>query len=160
MSDNLVPAAATPEVDHLITVRDEGKTHYLPEEQAHTFHHTVAKIMFMSDRARRDIPTTVELLTTQGKKPGEEKLVKLKRVLIYFKGMRELKLTVCVHDMTVAKRWVDTFYAAHEYFWFHTESMLYLGKGAVYSFSTEKLNGNISTEGELIGVDDAMAKIP
>ena len=65
MSDNLVPAAATPEVDHLITVRDEGKTHYLPEEQAHTFHHILSQLISISVRSLQDIQTTVAFLATR-----------------------------------------------------------------------------------------------
>ena len=37
--------ASTPESDHLFKVCDERKTHYLLEEKAQTFHHTVSKIV-------------------------------------------------------------------------------------------------------------------
>ena len=49
--------ATTLAADHLFTVQDEVKTQYLPEEQAHTFHHTVSQLLFMSDRASQDIHT-------------------------------------------------------------------------------------------------------
>ena len=57
--EKLGMAAATPEADHLFMVRDEGETHYIPEEQANNFHHTVVQLLFMSARERLDIQTAV-----------------------------------------------------------------------------------------------------
>ena len=37
------PAAA----DHLFTIRDEAPAKFLHEAQAHTFHHTVAQLLFL-----------------------------------------------------------------------------------------------------------------
>ena len=37
------PAAA----DHLFTIRDEASAKFLHEAQAHTFHHTVAQLLFL-----------------------------------------------------------------------------------------------------------------
>ncbi|KAL7526417.1 hypothetical protein ACHAWF_001760, partial [Thalassiosira exigua] len=42
---------------------------YLPEEQAQQFHTTVAQLLFLSARARRDIQTAVGFLTTRVKAP-------------------------------------------------------------------------------------------
>ena len=54
--------AATLAAEHLFTVLDEVKTQYLPEDQAHTFHHTVSHLLLMSYRASQDIHTEVALL--------------------------------------------------------------------------------------------------
>ena len=64
--------AATPAADHLFTVRDESEAEYLPEEQAGKFHSIVAKLLFMSMRARRDIQTAVSFLTSRVKKPDKD----------------------------------------------------------------------------------------
>ena len=152
-------SAATPESDHLFTVRYYGKTQYLPEEQAHIFQHMVEQLMFTSDRESQDINMAVSLLITIVKKLDEENWGKLKRVLKYLKGTREMKLTLSVGDMSVVKWWIDALYAAHEEFWGQTGAMMSLGNVSVYSFPKNKINGKISTEGELIGVDDAMSKI-
>ena len=70
--------AATPAADHLFNVRDDEEAKYLPEEQAIAFHHTVAQLLFLSARARRDIQTPVSFLTTRVKKPDEDDWGKLK----------------------------------------------------------------------------------
>ncbi len=75
--------AASPAADHLFSVRDLSKTRVLEEERALTFHHTVAQLLFMCNRARREIQTAVAFLTTRVKEPDEDDWGKLKRVLKY-----------------------------------------------------------------------------
>ena len=58
----------TPAADHLFKVRYENETQYLLEDQAHNFHHTVAKPLFMSTRELWDIQKAVAFLTTRVKK--------------------------------------------------------------------------------------------
>ena len=73
--------AATPAVDQLFKVRYDSSTQYLPENQAHTFHHTVSQLVFMSSRTGQYIPMAVEFLTTRVKKPYKDDWEKLKQVL-------------------------------------------------------------------------------
>jgi len=53
-----------PAADHLFQIRDEKDAKPLDEERALAFHHTVAQLLFMATRARRDIQTAVAFLTT------------------------------------------------------------------------------------------------
>jgi hypothetical protein len=71
--------AATPATEHLFTVQDEIKVRPLEEERALAFHHTVAQLLFMATRTRRDIQTAVAFLTTRVKTPNEDDWGKLKR---------------------------------------------------------------------------------
>ena len=74
--------------------------------------------------------------------------------------MRELKLTLSVSDISVVKWWVDTLYAIHEGFQGNTGAMMSLGKEVVSIFSTkQKINRKISTEGEMVVVDNYVSKI-
>jgi hypothetical protein len=57
---------------HFFTVRDKKEARALEKERALVFHHTVAQLMFMSTRARRDIQTAVAILTTRVKSPDED----------------------------------------------------------------------------------------
>ncbi len=63
---------ATPATEHLFTVQDEKEVRPLEEEKALSFHHTVAQLLFMATRMRRDIQTAVVFLTTQVKSPNED----------------------------------------------------------------------------------------
>ena len=42
----------SPAAGHLFQVREESKTMVLPEEQAVSFHHTVAQLLFTSKRVK------------------------------------------------------------------------------------------------------------
>eukprot|EP00804_Cyclotella_cryptica_P015947 CCRYP_019194-RD/>CCRYP_019194-RD protein AED:0.15 eAED:0.15 QI:0/-1/0/1/-1/1/1/0/395 len=154
-------ACSSPASEHLFEVRDAEETErlgkYLPEEMAQHFHHTVAQLLYIATRVRRDIQTAVAFLTTRVKKPDEDDWGKVKRVLKYLKGTNHMRLTLSVDDMSVIRWWVDASYNAHHDCRGQTGAMMSLGKGAVMSFSRkQKLNVRSSSEGELVGIDDAL----
>ena len=64
--------AATPAHDKLFVIRDNEEARKLNEELVLAFHHTVAQLLFMATRARRDIQTAVAFLTTRVKSPDED----------------------------------------------------------------------------------------
>ena len=105
--------AATPAHDKLFEIRDEAEAKKLNKEQALAFHHTVAQLLFMAMRARRDIQTAVAFLTTRVKNPDEDDWGKLKRVLKYLNGTRYLKLRLTVENMGMLKWYVDGSHNVH-----------------------------------------------
>ena len=48
--EDLGALAATTAPDHLFKVRPEGDSRFLPEDQYHAFHHTVAQLLLLSVR--------------------------------------------------------------------------------------------------------------
>ena len=64
--------AATPAHEKLFVIRDEKEARKLNEEQALAFHHTVAQLLFMVTRVRRDIKMAVAFLTTRVKSPDKD----------------------------------------------------------------------------------------
>ena len=105
--------AATPAHDKLFVIRDENEARKLNEEQALAFHHTVAQLLFMATRARRDIQTAVAFLTTRVKSPDEDDWGKLKRVLKYLNGTKYLKLKLTNDNLGVLKWYVDGSHNTH-----------------------------------------------
>ena len=85
--------ATSPAADHLFKVHPDEEGQLLPEEHAISFHHFIARIIFMSSRAHRDIQTAVAFLTARVKVPDEDGWGKLKCVLKYIKGTVGIKLT-------------------------------------------------------------------
>jgi hypothetical protein len=67
------------------------------------FHHTVAQLLFMLTKARRDIRTAVAFLTTRVKRSDEDDWGKLKQVLKYLNGTRYLKLKLSVDSLVMLK---------------------------------------------------------
>ena len=53
--EEIESSAPSPHTDYLFKIRDEDKRKLLEEERAKAFHHTVAQLLFLSHRARRDI---------------------------------------------------------------------------------------------------------
>ncbi len=70
--------SSTPAADHLFNVCPQHGSSFLPEEQAHSFHHTTAQLLFLS-RVQRDIQPTIAFLTTRVKQPDEDDWGKLKK---------------------------------------------------------------------------------
>ena len=91
---------ATPAHDKLFIIRDEKEARPLKEDQALAFHHTIAQLLFMTTRARRDIQMVVAFLTTRVKSPDEDDWGKLKWVLTYLNGTKYLKLKLSVGWIT------------------------------------------------------------
>jgi hypothetical protein len=85
----------TPAGDHLFQIREEKEAKPLEEKRSLAFHCTIAKLLFMASRARRDIQTAVAFLTTQVKPPDEDDWDNLKWVLNYLNGTKY----VCVSGL-------------------------------------------------------------
>jgi hypothetical protein len=64
--------AASLAVVHLFLVRDRSKARTLKEERALAFHHTIAQLLIMCTRVRRDTQTAVAFLTTRVKEPDKD----------------------------------------------------------------------------------------
>ena len=151
---------ATPAAEYLFQTIKENKAKYTPEEQAINFHHDVAKLLFVSTRARLDIQKAVAFLTTRVKSPNVDDWGKLKRVMKYLNGTRNLKLIFFVDNLGIIRWFVDASYAVHDDCKGYTGSMMTMELGAITSFSRkQKINGKSSMEAELIGVDDALSQI-
>ena len=61
--ERITGSAATPAADHLFQVREDGEAKLIGEKRAQQFHTTVAQLLFLYSRARRDIQTAVAFLT-------------------------------------------------------------------------------------------------
>jgi hypothetical protein len=99
--------AATPAGNHLFHIREGKEAKALEEERSLAFHHTIAQLLFMATRARRDIQTAVAFLTTQVKNPDEDDWGKLKWVLKYLNSPKYLKLNLTVDNLGLLKWYVD-----------------------------------------------------
>ncbi len=76
--EKITGVSSTQAADHLFNVRPQHEVSFLPEEQARSFHHTTAQLLFLL-RVRRDIQPTIAFLTTRVKQPDEDDWGKLKK---------------------------------------------------------------------------------
>eukprot|EP00956_Cyclotella_meneghiniana_P014156 scaffold21075_cov96-Cyclotella_meneghiniana.AAC.1 len=156
----ITKTSRTPHTDNLFKVRPEDEADFLSEDQAQLFHRTVAQLLFLSGRARRDIQTAVAFLTTRVKRPDNDDWGKVKRVLQYLKGTINMPLNLTIDNLQFTKWQVDSSHGTHDDCKGHTGAGMTLGKGAISSFSRkQKINTRSSTETEVVGVDDAMPSV-
>ena len=107
-SNSMVPVA-----DHLFNIKDLKEAHLLSEEQAVTFHHTIAPLLFLSAWARCNIQAMVAFLMTRVEVPNGEDWGILKRVLKYLQGTCHLKHTLTIDNSGIIKLFTNATFAIH-----------------------------------------------
>ena len=147
--------SVTPAAKHLFTVNDSAVK--LSRKEADAFHRNVARLLFLSKRARPDLQTAVAFLCTRVKSPDVDDNKKLGRVMRHLRETIFLPL-VLGWDGTGNTYWsVDASFAVHNDMRSHTGGVMTFGNGAMMSISTkQKLNTTSSTEAELVGVSDSL----
>jgi hypothetical protein len=150
--------APTPAAAHLFQVDPNAEK--LGEEQREMFHRNVAKLLFLSKRARPDIQTAIAFLCTRVKEPDNDDYKKLRRAMRYLRATRHLPLILEDDGSGAVRWWADSAFAVHHDMRSHTGGLFTLGGGAVYSTSVrQKINTKSSTEAELVAVDDVMSQV-
>jgi hypothetical protein len=145
--------AATPAKKDLFDVDDSAAA--LGKEEAEVFHSVIAKLLYVSLRARMDILLPIIFLCTRVSKSTIEDQAKLKRVLEYIYGTMDLTHTLGADDLSAFRTWVDASYAIHPDMKSHTGGVTSFGTGGLLCKSSkQKLNTKSSTEAELVGASD------
>ena len=112
-------------------------TDFTHEEQAVSFHHTVAQLLFLTTRERRVVGVAMSFLALRVKRPDDDDWGKLKCVLRYLYVTRRLKLTLEVTSLVITKWFVDASHLAHWDCKGHGGAALFLGRGAISSYSNK-----------------------
>jgi hypothetical protein len=158
--ETITGMATSPTGDRLFDIQDEKDVRPLKEERAVAFHHMMAQLLFMATSSWRDVQTAVAFLTTPVKNPDKDNWGKLKQVLKYLNGTRDMKLTISINDLGHLKWYVDGSHNVHWDCKGHRGAMFMLGEGAVLSYSRKlKLNTRSSTKMELVTTDMYMPKM-
>jgi Reverse transcriptase (RNA-dependent DNA polymerase) len=144
---------STPAMRTLFDINDSALA--LNTQQSERFHSVVAKLLYVSLRARMDLLLAVAFLCTRVSRATVQDLSKLKRVLEYVKGTLDLEYTVGADNLGKLRYWVDASYAVHPDMRSHTGGIMSFGTGGIMCKSSkQKLNTKSSTEAELVGVSD------
>jgi hypothetical protein len=146
---------STPANDDLFHVDDTMEL--LTTRKKELFHSLVAKLLYMSKRARPDILTSVAFLTTRVLNPNVQDWYKLKRVIKYLHGTKSNHLTINAMQPLCINAYVDASFACHPDRKGHTGIFVTFGGGCVYGKSSkQKMVARSSTEAELIALADAI----
>ena len=122
------------------------------EEKSDIFHSVVAKLLYITKRARPDIETAVYYLCTCVSKSTEDDWGKLRRVLGFLQyTINDIRI-IGTDDLHILFTWIDAAYGVHtEDMRSHTGGVMLMGTGAIHQRSTkQKLNVKSSTEAEIV----------
>jgi hypothetical protein len=145
--------ASTPASKELFEVDDASPA--LPKRYGDVFHSVVAKLLYVSIRARMDLLLSTSFLTTRVSRSTRQDMGKLKRLLEYINGTIDLEYTVGADDLGRMRTWVDAAYAVHADMRSHTGGVISFGRGGIACKSSkQKLNTKSSTEAEFVGASD------
>lgn len=127
---------------------------------AKVFHTFVMKGMFLCKRGRQDVQTGIAFLATRVSAPTIQDWQKLVRIMDFLNTTQDDVVKLSADDTKIIKWYVDAAFAVHKDLKSHTGAILTLGTGVICSTSIkQKVNSRSSTEAELIGVDDLVAKV-
>jgi hypothetical protein len=104
--------SSTPASDHFFKIPPPHKAPYLPKEQARSFHHTTAQLLFLLC-VQWDIQMTIVFLTTRVKQPDEDDWGRLKRVLQYLNSTCNLQLMLFADSLTNIYCYVNASHQTH-----------------------------------------------
>jgi hypothetical protein len=151
--DDVIATSTTPAMRDLFDIDDNSPR--LNKARSENFHSIVAKLLYISKRARIDIQLPVAFLCTRVTKSTEQDWKKLQRILQYLKGTINDVLIIGAYSLTTIQTWVDASYAVHQDMKSHTGGAISFGHGTLMSKSSkQKLNTKSSTEAELVGASD------
>ena len=133
----------------------DSKSQRLDTKRSKLFHSVVAKLLFISKRARPDIEPTVNFLCTRVTKSTEQDWLKLKRLLTFIKNTINDKRYIGMKGMGEIFTWVDAAYGVYDDMRSRTGGTMSFGLGVIHcKTSRQKLNTKSSTEAEVVGVSD------
>ena len=145
--------ASTPARHDLFDTNE--KSNKIDSKRAEIFHHIVAKLLYVSKRARLDIETTISFLCTRVTKCDEDDWEKLRRLLGYLKNTLELPRIIGADSLSLMRSWADASFAVHRDMKSHTGGTSSFGIGVVHSkCSKQKINTKSSTEAEIVAASD------
>ncbi len=155
--NNLQPKA-TPGGKNTFVIK-EG-TQRLSDEKWRLFHTQVARLLYLSKRARPDIMMVMSFLCTRVQYAMEEDWKKLERELGYLLATKEQCMVLCTGGLTQLKAYIDASFALHGDSKSHTGVAIFMG-GALVSAPSHKQKcvTKSPTESELVALSDNLGFI-
>ena len=141
----------SPAQKHLRDVNDTCEK--LTGMKHEVFHSVVAKLLYITKRARPDLETAISFLCTRVSKSDLNDWKKLRRVIAFIKGTINDKRIIGARNLSTIFMWIDAAYAVNPDMKSQTGGAMSMGVGILHGkCSKQRLNVQRSTEAELVGV--------
>ena len=111
--EKITGVSSIPAADPFFGICPPHEASFLPEEQALSFHHTTAQLLFLWCVCR-DIQLTNAFLTTRVKQPDEDGWGKMKKILKYLNSTRKLWLALFANSLATLHWYVDASHQTHD----------------------------------------------
>ena len=145
----------TPANKNLFNV--DCKSTVLNDQKSEIFHSVVAKLLYITKRARPDIKTAVSFLCKRVSKSTVEDWKKLRRVLAFLQSTINDIRIIGANSLQEVYTWIDAAYGVHDGMRSHTGGVISLVTGTMHQKSSvQKLNVKSSTEAEIVGTSEYM----
>ena len=142
---------ATRDLMEVVSEEEEVNEKYLDQDKVAKFHSIVAKLLYISKRARLDIQVATAFLSTRVQKPTENDWQKLRRLIQYLHGTIHMARYVSLKNILEMDIFIDASHAVHPDMKGHTGGCTSTGVGVIHSRSSkQRLNTKSSTESELV----------
>ena len=106
-------SAAIPAKGNLFEEDQGEEQKELGETESERFHHTTAKLLYLSKRVRIDTDLAVSFLCTRVATPTLGDKQKLLRMLSYLNGTRKMYRVIGSNGLDYLQTWIDASYAVH-----------------------------------------------
>jgi hypothetical protein len=147
----LTKTPKTPAAEYLFEVTEDAEP--LGRQDLAEFHTAVAKILFVSNRARPDLLTVTSFLTRRVTKATEEDARKLGRAMAYMNSTAGTTLKLRCTLPPAVHTYIDASFGVHPDRKSHTGVCVTLGTGMFFCKSTaQKINTTSSCESELVAL--------
>eukprot|EP00590_Aulacoseira_subarctica_P002999 CAMPEP_0172416062 /NCGR_PEP_ID=MMETSP1064-20121228/2499_1 /TAXON_ID=202472 /ORGANISM="Aulacoseira subarctica , Strain CCAP 1002/5" /LENGTH=671 /DNA_ID=CAMNT_0013153423 /DNA_START=324 /DNA_END=2338 /DNA_ORIENTATION=+ len=133
----------------------EADSEPLSETERKQFHTNVAKLLYLSKRARPDILTAAGYLCTRVTRATAQDKVKLRRVLGYLKRTKKQVLILKIGDLRKLTAFIDAAFASHPDAKSQTGIAVFMGRALVFAASRkQKCVTKSPTDSELVALSD------
>jgi hypothetical protein len=148
---------STPVSANIFTISEDSDL--LPPDQKELFHSTVASLLYLSGKIRKDISVGVAFLTSRVLKPTSEDWDKLVHLIQYIRSTVDRMLILGGSDSNnVPKLYCDASFGVHPDGKSHSGISIHFNLGAVICKSIkQKVVSKSSAEAELIALSDGAA---
>lgn len=110
----------------------------LQEQKNCLFHMTVAKLLFLSKRARPDNMTVISFLCTRVQCAAHEDQCKIDYILGYLQLTKQEKLVLCLSKLFMIEAYIDVAFALHSDSKSHSGKIIFVGVTMVSAASRKQ----------------------
>ena len=146
--------------NNMFQVRPEDYQTLINKERETELHHTVARLIYLMSRAKKDIKTSIDFLCTWVRSPDKDEWKNIVRVIRYTRGTVHLPLIPRADVLGFIKWWVDASFDAQSDCKGNTGTMMFMGSGLIMEILWKKKKWEELNRSRYSGSGRRLATVP